>query len=66
VDAADYVAWRKNDGTQPGYDTWRAHFGETFGSGAGASSYAAVPEPATLVLLIFVAAGWCLWRGRAA
>jgi hypothetical protein len=26
----------------------------------------AVPEPATLVLLIFAAAGWCLRRGRAA
>ena len=27
VDAADYVVWRKNDGTQDGYDTWRANFG---------------------------------------
>lgn len=26
---------------------------------------AAVPEPATWMLLIFVAAGWCLRRGRA-
>jgi hypothetical protein len=23
VDAADYVVWRKVDGTQTGYDTWR-------------------------------------------
>ena len=36
VDAADYVVWRKNDGTQAGYDAWRAHFGASLGSGAGA------------------------------
>jgi hypothetical protein len=29
VDAADYVLWRKNDGTQAGYDTWRANFGKS-------------------------------------
>ena len=38
VDAADYVAWRKNDGTQTGYDVWRAHFGETAGVGTGAKT----------------------------
>ena len=27
VDAADYSVWRKNDGSQEGYDTWRANFG---------------------------------------
>ena len=55
VNAADYVAWRKNDDSQARYDTWRAHFGETTGIGAGSAgvspSHAAVPEPATLVLL---------------
>jgi hypothetical protein len=59
VDAADYVVWRKNDGTPAGYDTWRAHFGESAGSGASATANAAVPEPATLVMLI-VTAGSCL------
>ena len=37
VDAADYVVWRKGLGTtytQNDYDTWRAHFGQTAGSGA--------------------------------
>ena len=29
VDAADYVVWRKSDGSQSGYDTWRANFGAT-------------------------------------
>jgi hypothetical protein len=57
VDAADYVFWRKADGTQTEYDTWRAHFGQTAGSGSGASANAAVPEPATLAMLILTAAG---------
>ena len=29
VDAADYVVWRKTDGTQAEYNTWRTHFGQT-------------------------------------
>jgi hypothetical protein len=63
VDAADYVVWRKNNGTSTAlpndgglgvpistahYDLWRDNFGAMPGSGAGA---AAVPEPATGVLL---------------
>jgi hypothetical protein len=67
VDAADYVAWRKGLGTtytQTDYDVWRAHFGQTAGSGStgyghrdsglGASSEslsAAIPEPGGLFLL---------------
>jgi fibronectin-binding autotransporter adhesin len=66
VDAGDYVLWRKTDGTPAGYNLWRAHFGQTAGSGAGDSANAAVPEPATLVLLMCAAAGWCLCRRRAA
>lgn len=70
VDAADYVLWRKNPatfgGNPSGYNTWRAHFGQTAGSGAGATLNGAVPEPATLVLLMIVASGWCLRRGRLA
>lgn len=62
VDAADYVAWRKNDGTQVGYDAWRAHFGTSLGSGAGAMGSAstserlsaAIPEPASIALAIAV------------
>src|SRR4029079_5529191 len=29
VDAADYVVWRKTDGTQAEYVMWRSNFGET-------------------------------------
>ena len=64
VDAADYVLWRnggtlQNDatpGVQPGdYDVWKANFGKPPGSGTG-SSLAAVPEPASLGLLLSLAA----------
>jgi autotransporter-associated beta strand protein len=61
VDAADYIVWRKNDdGNQIGYDTWRANFGRTAGSGAGgsaASPLTAVPEPAPLALIWIAIAG---------
>ena len=53
VDAADYVVWRKNDGTQAGFDLWRAHFGQTAGSGSIVNT--AVPEPASAVLMILAA-----------
>jgi PEP-CTERM motif len=66
VDAADYVVWRKTDGSPQGYDTWRSHFGQTAGSGSGISANAAVPEPATVAMLIFATFGWCLRRRRAA
>jgi hypothetical protein len=54
VDAADYVVWRKTDGTQPGYDKWRANFGRTAGLGAtaGSSSSASVPEPAAIHMVL--------------
>jgi hypothetical protein len=65
VDAADYVVWRKTDGTPAGYEKWRTHFGQS-GGGSGASANATTPEPATLVMLMFSAAGWCLRRRRAA
>jgi hypothetical protein len=80
VDAADYVVWRANVGAatlnnrdsngmgpvgQADYDFWRMHFGETAGSGASASVNASVPEPVTLVLLMFAATGWGFQRRRA-
>jgi T5SS/PEP-CTERM-associated repeat protein len=64
IDAADYTLWRDaltagsfllNDPTpesvdETDFDYWRAHFGETLGSGSGAGA-AAVPEPGTLATL---------------
>jgi fibronectin-binding autotransporter adhesin len=68
VDSADYVVWRKNPAgfAVDAYATWRSHFGQPSGSGSGAIVNAAVPEPASLGLLLFAAAGCCLRRGRAA
>jgi hypothetical protein len=59
VNAADYVMWRNNPGafggTPGGYNTWRANFGATSGSGSGSAlGTQAVPEPASLVLLVTV------------
>jgi hypothetical protein len=65
VDAADYSVWRKGLGTiytQNDYNVWRSHFGQMAGSGSALPSAdplsAAVPEPATLILMILAAAGW--------
>jgi hypothetical protein len=60
VNGADYVVWRKTDGTQAGYNLWRAHFGQTAGSGVAlrsAEPLSAVPEPAALMLLLLTTAG---------
>ena len=67
VDAADYTVWRDGLGstyTPEDYDVWKAHFGQTAGSGsAGASpSHTAVPEPFGIVTITIgvaiVRAGW--------
>jgi hypothetical protein len=68
VDAADYTLWRDTLGrTGSGlaadgngnnqidtgdYTVWKSHFGQTNGGGSGAGMNAAVPEPATLILLL--------------
>ena len=78
VDAADYVVWRDNEGTNnplpndpiggtigpAQFDQWRASFGQTAGNGAGADVNAPVPEPTSFVLMA-LATGWWLRRGRA-
>lgn len=69
VDAADYTVWRDNlgapteaainnngdgGGISPSdYAYWKARFGTMAGSGGGSLGAAAVPEPATLCLLLF-------------
>ncbi|HEX2475324.1 MAG TPA: PEP-CTERM sorting domain-containing protein [Lacipirellulaceae bacterium] len=63
VDAADYVVWRKRDGSQAGYNTWRTNFGRTAGSGSAISG-TAVPEPGTFVLLAAALVGAALGRRK--
>lgn len=67
VDTADFVAWRKTDGTPASYDAWRTHFGASLGEGSGSAGHPgggsaespspAVPEPATNLLMIIGACG---------
>jgi hypothetical protein len=65
VDAADYVAWRKNlnkagpllNDITPGvtaadFNVWRTNFGNTLPAGSGAVSASEVPEPPTIVALL--------------
>jgi sugar lactone lactonase YvrE len=61
VDAADYVLWRKTDGTLGGFDTWRTHFGQAAGSAS--LSNAEVPEPRTHLPLI-IGALFAFFSGR--
>jgi autotransporter-associated beta strand protein len=76
VDMADYVLWR-NGGplqneisdigtvTAQDYDDWRAHFGNTSGSGSSLGQSASVPEPGTAcLLLVGLAAGLVNSRKR--
>jgi hypothetical protein len=53
-DTADYVLWRKHDGTQGGYNAWRTNFGRNGGVNSNVSGFDTnvVPEPTTLLLLI--------------
>jgi hypothetical protein len=82
VDAADYIVWRNTlgqsgtglaaDGNNNGiidagdFDVWRSHFGQTAGSGADISTNDAVPELATLELLMFATTCWYIRRVRTA
>jgi hypothetical protein len=62
VDAVDYVVWRKtNINGQQGYDDWRANFGSSGGLGA---RLAAVPEPASIVLVLMSLIAGCVSRRR--
>jgi peroxidase len=66
VDTADYVVWRKTEGTANVWadadgsgtvgtedlDIWRANFGNGTPAGAAGTSLVSIPEPSTAVLLV--------------
>jgi autotransporter-associated beta strand protein len=67
VDAADYIVWRKTDGTPTDYSDWRANFGRTSpgaGSASALSGDSAVPEPSAVVMLSLGIAGVVAWRHK--
>jgi hypothetical protein len=62
VDGADYVVWRKTDGSLQRYLNWRSHYG--IGAGSGTSLNASVPEPSSLFLTMLAACGLASVRKR--
>jgi hypothetical protein len=64
VDAADYVVWRKSDGTAAGYNAWRTHFGQPAGDGSSELTGPAIPEPKAWLLLLAGILSLCLCRCR--
>jgi hypothetical protein len=64
VDTADYVLWRRSNGSPADYNLWRAHFGASVpANGAALAEIAAVPEPSSLVLIFGAAAMLCTQTG---
>ena len=64
VDLADYVVWRKTNGSPQNYQLWRSHYGTGTGSGSGAGSglAASVPEPAAMLLVAMATAFFAMRR----
>jgi hypothetical protein len=58
VNAADYVFWRDTMGDPTRYNEWRNNFGQPSGGGGNA----AVPEPATWLLVMLALGIWTLRR----
>jgi autotransporter-associated beta strand protein len=53
VDGGDFVVWRKGLGTKytpTDFDSWKAHFGQTYTPGSG-TALNAVPEPGAWLML---------------
>ena len=64
VDGADYLVWRKTDGSALRYANWRSHYGMGGGSGSGSGLAASVPEPASLLLAALAACFLATRRNR--
>ena len=70
VDAADYTVWRDALGStysQADYDSWKSHFGQSAGgSSSQTAAVPAVPEPASLTLMLIAAMYFRPMCGRSA
>jgi hypothetical protein len=64
VDMADYVVWRKSNGTPQSYQLWRSHYGMSGGSGSGRGLNASVPEPSSFFFALLAACGMVFVRKR--
>jgi len=64
TNAADYVTWRKTDGTQNGYAAWRENFSLSSSSAESLRDASAAPEPAALILVLITLALSTLSRPR--
>jgi hypothetical protein len=65
VDAADFVLWRKADGSLDGYNNWQSFFGSSFGSGSNGSAENVVPEPRLgMISVLFLPGFECARRLR--
>jgi probable HAF family extracellular repeat protein len=64
VDAADYVVWRNNAGSQQDYQTWRAHFGKTAAAAAANPTLSAISEPSTFLVAALALTSFAFRRHR--
>jgi fibronectin-binding autotransporter adhesin len=64
VNAADYVSWRKNDGTDAGYQSFRHNFNFPISPAGSSLEGASVPEPGTLLLTVAGLAFACASQRR--
>jgi autotransporter-associated beta strand protein len=64
VNAADYVSWRKNDGTDAGYQSFRHNFNFPISPAGSSLEGASVPEPGTLLLTVASLALACASQRR--
>ena len=78
VDAADYVVWRKNVGTNNAlphdliggtidddqYNQWKTNYGKTAAGSGTAFDSTTVPEPGTIMLFVAAAIGTAWTRHR--
>jgi hypothetical protein len=52
VDGADYLFWRKYNGTASDYATWQSNFGQVYDASGATRNQQAIPEPCTILLLL--------------